>query len=367
MGEKPTMTIDVSDELIKTLESFKSDVASLIEEKIDERFKKEEIGKIKEMLPLSKGEKKDIATFFKALINRDWITAKALSEGVDSAGGYLVPEEFKSGVLDIMNDVGYARKLATVIKMNRDVVNIPKVASKPAVVWVSEGNQIATGEPTFAQVQLVAKKAGLIVPITTELFEDSVENITAILTKIFAEAFATAEDAQAFAGDGTVFAGILNATGTNVVTMDAGEVAFSNITADDLINLIAAVPSLVASRSKFIMHRTVLAYIKTLKDGSGNYLFNPTDKTIWGYPVITADEMPALADSAADKAFVIFGDPSYLYLGDRKQMSVALADQATVGTDNLFEKDMLALRVTERVAINVAMPNAFAVLKTAAS
>ena len=51
----------------------------------------------------------------------------------------------------------------------------------------------------------------------------------------------------------------------------------------------------------------------------------------------------------------------------RTLCGVALADQATVGTNNLFEKDMIAIKATERVAITVAMPEAFAVLKTAAS
>ena len=365
--EEKKIEVSIKDELKDVLGSFKEDVATLIDKKITERFDKEEIGRIKQMLPLSKGEQKDIATFFKALIQRDFITAKALSEGTDSAGGYLVPEEFRAGVIDIMNDVGYTRKYGTVIRMNRDVLNIPKTTAKPSVSWVAEGNQISTGQPTFGQVQLTAKKAGVIVPVTTELFEDSAEDINAILFKYFAEAFATAEDNQAFQGDGTVFTGILAVSGTNAVTMGSGETSFANISADDLMDLIAAVPSRVAANGKFIMHRTVFALIKKLTDGSGNYLFDPADKTIWGYPVITADEMPSTSDDAADTAFVIFGDPSYLYLGDRRQMTIALADQATVGSDNLFEKEMIAVRATERVAISVAMPNAFAILKTAAS
>jgi len=311
--------------------------------------------------------KKDIKAFFKALVSKDYITLKALSEGTDSAGGYLVPEEFVARVLDIASDVGYARRLGTVLTMTRDTLNIPKLASKPSVSWIAEGGQISTGEPTFGQVQLVAKKAGLIVPVTTELFEDSTVDVGQILSRIFAEALATAEDEQAFTGDGTVFTGILNVSGVNTVTMGSGDTSFDKLDATDLINLIAAVPSTVAPRSAFFMHRTILAHIKTLTDGSGNYLFDPNDRTIWGYPVHTIDAMPKLADSGADKAFVIFGDPSWLYLGDRKQMSVALADQATVGSTKLFEQDMIALRVVERVAIAVPMPNAFAVLKTAAA
>lgn len=312
-------------------------------------------------------EKKDINLFFRALVDRDFVALKALSEGVDSAGGYFVPEEFMATVLDIAKDVGYLRKYGTTIRMGAEVLNIPKLTAKPNVSWVGEQQQIPSGQPTIGQVQLTAKKAGLIVPITRELFMDSKVDLQSLLAKIIAESLAEAEDDQGFAGDGTIFTGVLNDNEVNVVSMPSSKTGFSDITADDLINLISAVPSTVSKKGAFVMHRSVLAQIKTLKDGNGSYLFNPVDKTIWGYPVYTSDVMPAMSASAADKKFIIFGDLSYLYLGDREQMSVAVADQATVGTDNLFEKNMLAIRVIERVAIVVAMPNAFAVLKTAAS
>jgi len=311
--------------------------------------------------------KKDANEFFRALIDRDSVALKALSEGVDSAGGYFVPEEFLATVLDIAKDVGYVRKYGTVIKMSSDTLNIPKLASKPSAVWVSEGQAISTGQPVIGQVKLVAKETGLIVPVTRQLIMDSKVDVQQLIAKIIAEAIAEAEDTQGFTGDGTVFTGVLNDTNVNVVTMPETKIGFSDITADDLINLISAVPSKVADKGAFVMHRSILATIKTLKDGNGAYLFNPVDKTIWGYPVYTSDVMPALADSAADTKFIIFGDLSYLYLGDREQISVAVADQATVGGTNLYEANMLAIRVIERVGLAVAMPSAFAVLKTAAA
>lgn len=354
-------------EIKNTLKEFFENDGKVLIKKIAE----EEITKFfKETLNVpeySSGEKKDINQFFRALVDRDFVVLKALSEGTDNAGGYFVPEEFVATVLDIAKDVGYLRKYGTVIKMGSDTLNIPKLTAKPSVSWVSEGSAITTGQPTIGQVQLVAKKAGLIVPITRELFMDSKVDLQTLLGRIIAESLAEAEDNQGFAGDGTVFTGVLNDPNVNVVSMPATKTGFADITADDLINLISAVPSTVAKKGAFVMHRSVLAQIKTLKDGNGSYLFNPVDKTIWGYPVYTSDVMPSMSDSAVDKKFIIFGDLSYLYLGDREQISVAVADQATVGTDNLFEKNMLALRVIERVGIAVAMPSAFAVLKTAAA
>ena len=357
--------------LKEALGEFKNEIIDEVKtytrEEVKKMIQEQKIGKVDAAPELDAETKKDVREFFKALVGRDYVALKALSEGTDSAGGYLVPEEFSAKVIDIAGQYGYVRRFGTVVPMRRDTLTIPKFSSKPAVQWVGEGGTIPAGQPSFDQVQLTAKKAALIVPVTTELFEDSGVDVANLLSKLFGEAVAKAEDEQGFTGNGTVFTGILHADGVNTVTMDAGETSFSDVSADDLINLIAAVPSSAADKGMFVMHRTILAKVKTLKDGNGSYLFDPKDRTIWGYPVITSDVMPALGDSAADTPFIIFGDLSYLYLGDRKKISVALADQATVGSDNLFEKDMLALRVIERVAIAVAMPEAFAILKTAAS
>jgi len=353
------------------IEAVKDDVVETVKvvtkAEVEKILQEIQMGKVQTVPNLSEGERKDIREFFKALLAKDLIALKALSEGTDSEGGYLVPDEFRAQVLDIAKDVGYLRKYGVVLPMTGDTLKIPKIASKPSVSWVAESGVIGTSEPSFGILTLTAKKAGVIVPVTQELFQDSKVPVDTLLAKLFAEAFAEAEDTQGFTGDGTVFTGVLNASGVNTVTMGAGDTAFTNVTADDLINLIAAVPSKVANKSMFVMHRTVFAYIKTLKDGSGNYLFSPADKTIWGYPVLTLDVMPSLSDSGANKPFIIFGDISYIYMGDKGQMSVAIADQAVVGGQSMFERFSLAIRAVERVAIGIAMDNAFAVLKTAAS
>lgn len=45
-------------------------------------------------------------------------------------------------------------------------------------------------------------------------------------------------------------------------------------------------------------------------------------------------------------------------------MSISISDQATVGTNNLWEKNMSAVRVIERLDIAVHIGEAIAVLKT---
>lgn len=345
-------------------------------EKEDDDMKKAEkdaqdkdIGKIKKAPPVVKKHTDEtrVKEFFTAMLDRDYIALKDLSEGTDKYGGYLVPEEFRNQVLQIMGDGGVARREGTLINMSRDTLNIPKLTTKPSVNWVSESSQISTGDPEFGQVALTAKKAALIVPTSTELFEDSAVNIQPILSGMFAEKLAEAEDYQAFAGDGTVFTGILNDGDVNTVTMGSGDTSFDNVALNDIFNLMASVKQSVARNGKFFMDRTIWSVIKNLTDTNGNYVFNPTDQTLLGYPVVFADDMNAYSDDGISTVMMGFGDMSNIYIGDRRQMSVALADQATVGSTNLYEKDMLALRVTERVAIAIALSGAFGLLKTAAA
>lgn len=97
--------------------------------------------------------------------------------------------------------------------------------------------------------------------------------------------------------------------------------------------------------------------------------------TLWNFPVEFSSIMPKTTDgSQAGTKFLTLANFDYMMFGDRKQVTVEISKDATVtDTDgstaiNLFEQDMSAVRVIERVDIQLAEADkAFAVLKTAAS
>ena len=126
------------------------------------------------------------------------------------------------------------------------------------------------------------------------------------------------------------------------------------------------------------MHRTILSYIRKLKDDEGRYIYVPPlgrePATVNGYPIVKAEAFPSKADSAANTPFVLFGNlKKAAWVGYKGSMRVKLADQATVRNTaddadlNLFEQDMTALRVVERVGYVVVLPKAVSVLKTASA
>lgn len=298
--------------------------------------------------------------------------AKALTEGTGSAGGYLVPEEFQSEVLRIAGNYGLARRLCRIAPMTRDKQNWPKAGSSGVTAyWVDEAGKITGSTPTFGQVPLDTKKCAGIAALSNELVADATVDVLGYLYEIFAEAIAKAEDTQWLTGTGSPITGILGSADVNVVTMGSGDTAFSKVHADDLLSLIDAVTAGSETGGAFFFHRNILTYLRKLKDSNGQYIWNApaaaAPGTIWGYPYYLTEVMPSASDSGASTKFIAFGNPKYTLFGDRKQLAVAISQEATVGSDNLFEQDMQALRLIERVDIQLAIPEAYSVLRTAAS
>jgi len=79
---------------------------------------------------------------------------------------------------------------------------------------------------------------------------------------------------------------------------------------DKLIDLAYAVKSGYRANGTFVFNRATQAVIRKMKDGDGNYLWQPAAKagdasTLMGFPVAESEDMP---DMAADSYSVAFGD-----------------------------------------------------------
>lgn len=336
-----------------------------------------------ETAKMTKGER--AAKFVKACLHKDMDTLrafKALSEGTDSAGGFLVPEEFRSEVYRIANDYGLARKLCTKIPMKRDVLNMPTLSSSVTVYWPGEGAAGTESNPVFGRTRLEAKTMVGLTVMSNELLEDADVDIISYIAELFAEAMAGEEDNQLFNGTGNPFTGIFNNSSVNVVTMATGQDTFAETLADDLRDLISQVKATALPGAAYFMHRTTWGSVQKIKQNSNhvvalqNPMITPASAaeinpnllpvgTIWGYPVYLSDQI--VSTTAVSTKFIAFGNLKYAWFGDRKQMTMKISDSATVGSNNVFAENESAVRFTERVAIAVGLPTAFAVLKTAAS
>lgn len=338
-----------------------------------------------ELLKMEKKERS--ATFIKAVFRKDLATLasfKTLSEGTGSEGGFQVPEEFAAEINRIAEDFGLIRRFARHLPMGSDTLNVPRLASSVSVTVPGENVAGSESDPVWANVQLLAKTVVGLTVSSNELLADANISVVDLLAELFAEALAGFEDEQGLAGVGAPFTGVLGDAGVNVFDLATGKTGFNDFDLDDLRDTIAEVKPLALNGASWTMHRSIWAIVQKLKDNdsafhiaAANPVLNPGATgaapggivvgTIWGYPVYLSEKMPSLADDAVSTKFISFGNYNHIWFGDRENMTLDISNAATVGSNNTFEQNQSAVRVTERIAIAVGLPDAFAVVKTSAT
>jgi HK97 family phage major capsid protein len=293
---------------------------------------------------------------------------KTNTEGTNSQGGYLVPEEFQWDLIKLAREKSLLMSKVRTIQMSSAELSLPKEGNLVSVSIVGETSSITASTPTFGQVKLKAVKlAGLTEAISNELMADTAVDISSILIEQFMYAFALKIEDLILNGDGAgtpVFIGLLPTVSTNVVTMGSGKTSFTDANADYLSSMIDPLADADAENANWIFNRKLMTTFRTLKTTQGAYIWaQPAGKvpaTIWDYPIIKSVKMPS-TDAVSTK-FLLFGNLLNYYLGIRKGTF-----SLDVDPYNGFANDTVRFRVTMRVAGNVANEKAFSVLKTAAS
>ena len=298
-----------------------------------------------------------IVKYFRAIATNDNVTVKALSEGTDADGGYLVPNDFSQELLRELANNPYMRNEVKVIKMKRLTLDISTLATRPVVTWVAENTAITESQPTFGTDAIIARKMAAITPISNELIEDAMDvDMVKLIVSLFAEAIGEAEDAAIINGNGTTAPrGIVTAYEADATPLVPAAGAFSF---DKLLPLINALPQKYKKNAKLYMSQTTIDFLSALKDTTGKYLWEPNVTAgelpkLKGFPVMQQDDL-----NATD---IIFGDLKKAYwLGDRREFTIKISDTA----GDSFSKDQVAVRVTNRIAGDVVDFNALRFMNT---
>ena len=273
-----------------------------------------------------------------------------LQEGVDADGGYLVPEEYDSRLIDVLDEENIMRKLGTKITTSGDhKINI--AATKPAAAWIEEGGALSFGEATFSQILLDAHKLHVAIKVTEELLYDNAFGLENYIITQFGKALANAEEDAFLNGDGSGKpTGIFDETngGKTAITLTAA------LKSDDIIDLVYALRRPYRKKAAFIINDKNLAAVRKLKDGNGAYLWQPSYQSgepdkIFGYSVYTSAYAPEDA--------IAFGDYSYYNIGDRGTRSFKQLTELFAGNG------MIGYVAKERVDGKLILPEAVQILK----
>ncbi len=288
------------------------------------------------------------------------IIQNALATNDNAAGGFLVPEEFSTAIIDLREMYGVFRANARVRPMASDTMLIPRRASGVTVYFVGEGVAITPSDPAWNQVRLVAKKLAGMTLMSSEIDEDAVVDLGDYLAAEFAYALALKEDQCGFNGDGTsTYGGItgltqlLKASGGLAGAVDAasGHDTFAEIDAADLSSVMGKLPAYARPRAKWYVSSTGfdVMFGRLMIGAGGNTMQNIQggyQPMYLGHPVVITQVLPTATTDLSDLVMILFGDLALSSsLGSRRGIRVQVSDE------RYFDTDQIAVKVTERIDI----------------
>jgi HK97 family phage major capsid protein len=282
----------------------------------------------------------------------------SLSVGTDSEGGYLVPDEFERTLIQTLEEENVFRKLAKIIQTSSGDRKIPVVVTKGTAAWLDEGEEFDESDSVFGQTSIGAYKLGTMIKVSDELLNDSVFNLESYISTEFARRIGAKEEEAFLVGDADGKpTGIFNATGGAQLGITAGSA--TAITADEIIDLVYSLKAPYRKNAVFLMNDATVKAIRKLKDGQGQYLWQPsltagTPDTLLNRPVYTSAYAPIIEAGAKT---IAFGDFGYYWIADRQGRSFKRLNElfATTG--------QVGFLASQRVDGKLILPEAVKILQ----
>ena len=326
-----------------------------------------------------RSENSEVKTaFVNAMLTGQGIEAKAMSGTEGPKGGFAVPTEITNIVMNQLRDISPVRSVAEVVQTDspdyRKLIGLRGAASG----WTGETGTRAETEtqdlgyvsPSFGEIYAYAT-------VTRHVLEDASFDLEAWLKETIVTEFAVKEGAAFVAGNGvTKPSGFLTGStptteadsartfGTlqYLATGADGAFAAAPNAGDKLVDLVYSLRAGYRKDAVWMMNSATAGAVRKLKDSEGRFLWSDSlvagqPPTLLGYPVIIAEDMPAIASGAFS---IAFGDFRRGYLVADRGALVMVRDEVT-------KPGFIKFYVAKRVGGTISDSDAIKLLKFATS
>lgn len=313
--------------------------------------------------------------FFKATLKNDrdaarWcvdhgvVDSRALSEGVNSAGGVFVNEEVLNEVITLVEEYGAFPANARNVSMNSDTLVIPRRTGGLKAYFIGENTSVQDSDASWDRVQLVAKKIAVANRMSSEVLEDSAGalNLADVIVGEVSRSIAELVDTVGFVGNGSGdHGGIIGAVtkiadGTHngsLVTAAGGNTSALTLDIDDFIATAGRLPLYARANAKWYVNPQVFAasvqrlgLVNNVGLSGGNTaasLAAPTELRLLGSPVVFVHTMSNVVGTDASVVKFLYGDLSMSSIyATRRGLTVKTS------TDRYAELDQTLLVATSR-------------------
>lgn len=229
--------------------------------------------------------------------------------------------------------------------------------------WVNETEKIKTDKPEVVPVTLKAHKLGIILVASREALNYTWEKFFEDMKPQIVEAFYTKIDEAGLLGHETPFANSVAKS-----AKDSSQVVVGPINYENLLKLEDKLYEADINPNAFVSKIQNRSALRESRDGDKKSIYDKATNTIDG--ITTVD----LKSKQFKKGDLLAGDFNSLIYGVPYNINFKISEEGQISTMknsdgtpiNLFEQEMVAVRVTMDIAVMVTKANAFAKLTASA-
>ena len=229
--------------------------------------------------------------------------------------------------------------------------------------WVNETENIKTDKPEVVPVTLKAHKLGIILVASREALNYTWEKFFEDMKPQIVEAFHTKIDEAGLLGHETPFANSVAKS-----AKDSNQVVVGPINYTKLLELEDKLYEADINPNAFVSKIQNRSALREARDGDKKTIYDKANNTIDG--ITTVD----LKSKQFKKGDLLAGDFNSLIYGVPYNINFKISEEGQISTMknqdgtpiNLFEQEMVAVRVTMDIAVMVTKANAFAKLTASA-
>ena len=229
--------------------------------------------------------------------------------------------------------------------------------------WVNETEKIKTDKPEVVPVSLKAHKLGIILVASREALNYTWQKFFEDMKPQIVEAFHTKIDEAGLLGHETPFANSVAKS-----AKDSSQVVVGPINYENLLKLEDKLYEADINPNAFVSKIQNRSALRESRDGDKKTIYDKATNTIDG--ITTVD----LKSKQFKKGDLLAGDFNSLIYGVPYNINFKISEEGQISTMknsdgtpiNLFEQEMVAIRVTMDIAVMVTKANAFAKLTATA-
>lgn len=289
------------------------------------------------------------------------IDMRAQAEGINTAGGFLVPAPMEQAIIDIRQTYGMFANESRIVPMSSDTSDIARRVGGVTATWKGENTEFSDSDKSWDNVTLTAKKLTALTRVSDEFNEDAAINVIDDLASEMGWAFIKKEDEAGNSGTGTTTDGGI--VGFRTIMIDnnhataqyepTSQDTWASITVGTLTQVMGLVhPQALPNAKWFCSQRAKAGVFDRLALAAGgnttSQIADGPQFAYSGFPIVVNAAMPVTdTANALDSVIMLaFGD-----LRLASSMGIRRGIRIQVLTERYADFDQIGVKATERVDI----------------